>query len=53
MIHKLKLYENYIPSESFTKLQEIIKNFKLDDLGCPPSIALFIKKMKNKKKIPF
>jgi len=49
MIHKLKLYENYIPSESFTKLQEIIKNFKLDDLGCPPSIAPVYQKDEEQK----
>ena len=41
MIHKMKLYTNYIYSESFIELQNIMRNFNMEriDLNCPPGIS--------------
>ena len=38
VLHKQKKFINMNNSESFDKLQNIINNYKLDDLACPPSI---------------
>ena len=40
VLHKQKKYINLIHSESFIKLQNVINNYKISDLSCPPSIQL-------------
>ena len=39
ILHKQKKFLNFIHSESFNKLQNIINNYKINDLSCPPSIG--------------
>ena len=40
ILHKQKKFLNFIHSESFIKLQNIINNYKINDLSCPPSIEV-------------
>ena len=52
VIHKLKMYFNYMYSKSYIDLQDIINNitFDNDDLASPPSILSTIKNDNNNNK---
>ena len=55
VIHKLKMYFNYMHTKSYIDLQDIINNitFDNDDLASPPSILSTIKNDNNNKDLIF